>query len=253
MITNSVVPPEPDLRGRHGFTLIELLVVIGIIAILAAMLLPTISRAKEWGRRTVCINNLKQLRLALGMYADENDGQFPPRFAPFWMTRLQKYYADLRLLKCPSDPVGVGTTVLGTPGNPDAPEYAPRSYLMNGWNDYFQFTLDGARWQEYQDHMYPFGMPESAVPEPSDTIVFGEKLTESRHVHMDFFQGMGNDLTELEHGRHSRGPRGSKSGGSNYAFADGSARFLRYGGCISPINLWAVMPIYRTNTTAIVP
>ena len=99
------------------------------------------------------------------MYADENDGQFPTRFAPFWMTRLQKYYADLRLLKCPSDPVGVGTTVLGTPGNPDAPEYAPRSYLMNGWNDYIQFTLDGARWQEYRKR--PAGGRNHALYRPS--------------------------------------------------------------------------------------
>ena len=58
---------------QKGFTLIELLVVIAIIAILMAILMPTLKRAKEQGRRAVCLSNLKQLALAWIMYADEND------------------------------------------------------------------------------------------------------------------------------------------------------------------------------------
>ncbi len=61
------------MKMQKAFTLIELLVVIAIIAVLMAILMPTLNRAREQGRRAVCLSNLKQLGLAWNMYADEND------------------------------------------------------------------------------------------------------------------------------------------------------------------------------------
>jgi prepilin-type N-terminal cleavage/methylation domain-containing protein/prepilin-type processing-associated H-X9-DG protein len=65
------------LTRRDAFTLIELLVVIAIIAILAALLMPALARSKAKAKDIACVNNLKQLGIAVRMYSDENDGKLP--------------------------------------------------------------------------------------------------------------------------------------------------------------------------------
>ena len=107
---------NPIPRLRPAFTLIELLVVIGIIALLAAILLPVISKAKERGRATACLSNLRQIGLALQMYTQDNNNRLPVMYDALVTTNalaatnlatidhvLTNYLDGAAVLRCPSD------------------------------------------------------------------------------------------------------------------------------------------------------
>ncbi|MFC1764578.1 type II secretion system protein [Planctomycetota bacterium] len=233
-----MIEGHESVRGDwgSGFTLIELLVVISVISLLIGLSIPSLSRAREQAKRTKCLSNVRQLRIALQLYADTHEGRVPPRDyqgGAVWVDRLESFYTDRKLLRCPTDPRGTD-----------------QSYLLNGFIDYFVVHSFSGNWDEFFGEYKTGGFPGirlSNITKPADTIAIGEKRVDSKDdAYMDIWPPQyGSDhLTEVDHGKHRIGSK-ERSGGSNYAFVDGSARYLKYGAAFSPQNLWAVTDQFR--------
>lgn len=132
------------MNKKQGFTLTELLVVIAIIAILAAMLLPALSRAKGKANRTNCISNLRQISVGVLMYAHDNADRLPalpepnpyPNGEAFFFKEMMKSYVGLsgppapgdRLFICPSE---ARSPTDGLPSTAYIVNYS--DYYFNGW------------------------------------------------------------------------------------------------------------------------
>ena len=233
-------------RKIRGFTLIELLVVIAVIAILAALLLPALASAREKSRRVTCLNNLRQIDTFLNLYAMDNDDVIPPPQPEkgYWPSLLNPSLEISRVLVCPDDMTNSLLMGASTLTNLDT---SPRSYLMNAFEDYFA-QLSGAQLSipVWKASTWMLRMKRTAVIHPSETIEFGEKAETSSAYSLNIFQSpTGSFISDMSENRHSNPTRSPRGGGSEYAMADGSARFIRFGETTCPLNLWAVLDQWR--------
>jgi prepilin-type N-terminal cleavage/methylation domain-containing protein/prepilin-type processing-associated H-X9-DG protein len=142
----AILRPGRVIGVRRGFTLIELLVVIAIISILASILFPVFSRARAKARQTACLSNMKQLGLALHMYAQDYEGGLPAwcfgatgssdngaaQGAYTWDTVIFPYTKNQQILTCPDSPFG-RVVASGADAGLPVRSYAMPRYVGDPW------------------------------------------------------------------------------------------------------------------------
>lgn len=225
--------------ARRGFTLIELLVVISIISLLAAILFPVFSRARENARRTSCLSNMKQMGTATMMYVQDYDGRYPVRYISWsgrnlsqlahWPDLLYPYTKNWEVFICPSDsspgeyphyrPNGhsrplrwsYGSNSVGWGANPDRPPMMPAVWP-------YACGTPG-------EVACPKGVHEAIILNVADTIMLTETKGGSALDSANYI-----DCVCVLYPGDSRYPCNMEARhleGYNFMFADGHAKWLK--------------------------
>lgn len=200
---------------RKGFTLIELLVVIAIIAILASILFPVFSRAREKARQTACLSNIKQLGLGATMYASDYDDQMPTNVHDIngsgsqdsgdmtWRTMVLPYVKNTQIFLCPTDK---------NPGTP----------IFTGGMDYGQKS-------GYAQNVHHWGTGSATPPYGRDMNLAQDPASVVFLCESDGSESLGqeSDTHGWVPGKSSYACLYRHNDGANYAFVDGHAKWMK--------------------------
>lgn len=210
----------------RSFTLIEMLTVITVIAILVALLLPTLSSSRERGRTAACANNLGQIGKALTMYIDDHKDQLPRvamnTSASFWDVAILPYLNfATNVFLCPSDPFVKQMTS------------GPRSYAANGGVTYP--ANQPSAFGDYTGTPPPLHMGQIEFNK-GDIILVGERPGDSPSSRGYVGSYSYSGLDQIPGSVHSKGQ------GANYLMASMAVRFMRTNDVVNTgtTNFWTL-------------
>ena len=196
---------------RGGFTLIELLVVIAVIAILAAILFPVFARARENARRTSCSSNSRQIGTAIAQYLQDFDERYPiadhedhdsnGAIDYPWFQPLQPYVKNEQLFQCPS---------MSKSGVHPVPR---TDYLINGF--------------------FSHGTAQAAFKNVAEQVMVAERATDVTDI--DYHPFAENDPPVFDAGEFDNIAKDRHFDGSNYVFADGHVKWMKFQATMIPI------------------
>lgn len=199
---------------NHGFTLVELIIVVAIIMLLAAMFFPVFEAAMARAESTSCLSNLRNMGMAVRLYADDYEDAIvpasvggPPGYqGTCWDVLLQRYLRNRDILLCPSDE----SPTASVPGRVSL----PHSYGIN-----FSIAFLGG--------YNASSLRIFEIEEPARVILFCEIYGTFRTFGVSYPDGQFERVARDRH-----------SGGANYTFVDGHARWLQAEATVSPVNMW---------------
>jgi len=188
-LKEEAAPFRKIAAGKKGFTLIELLLVIAIVAILAALLLPAVGVAKNYAKRTTCLNNLRQINLGVRMYSDDSNDTTPNTKYDSSITNapwigykeLMKNYVGLqgassaqdRIFSCPADTFYYNWMRGRVPeSHHDQSIFDFSSYTFNGMNLTTVPTNLPFKYENKQPGIG--GLPMSSIKHPARTVMVAE-------------------------------------------------------------------------------
>jgi prepilin-type N-terminal cleavage/methylation domain-containing protein/prepilin-type processing-associated H-X9-DG protein len=194
---------------RSAFTLVELLVVISIIAVLLAILMPSLQKARNQAKKVVCLSNMRQMGIVLITYLVDSDNHLPPSSChlenpeQYWLCVLNKFGKSPLLFRCPAD----------------------KSKLFIDWSRPLTEQPADARWSSFGINALldasPYNKTTNIRRQRNCIYIFEapESWTSADHIHPDMWESLDYAKGSVAWNRHNKT--------SNYVFTDGHAENLQ--------------------------